>query len=187
MKTRLNLKIIKEISNENIKLRKISKKDKNFLYKSLKIRDITKNISLGPLNSLKHSKSLIKKHLKNWKELKEFVYIIELLKYKSIIKIGFISIWNINWKNNRAEIGIWIIPEYWNKGFGSKALSIVKNIAFKNLNLHRLEAHIIISNKKSLSLFQKSGFQKEGILKDYLKIQKKYYNSYLLSKINKKD
>jgi RimJ/RimL family protein N-acetyltransferase len=184
---KLELNIEKEIIDDNIKLRKIHKKDKKFLYKNLRNEKVIKHISIGPLKSLRHSKKLIKKYLKRWKSFKEFVYIIEIAKNSNEFKsIGSLSLWNISWKHRRGELGIWLTPKFWNEGIASRALTIITDYAFKKLNLHRLEAHIISLNKNSLYLFRNCEFKEEGVLQDYLNIRDKYYVSYIFSKINKK-
>ncbi|MEJ2248209.1 MAG: GNAT family protein [Candidatus Lokiarchaeota archaeon] len=182
-----NLKIIKEKANEKVKLRKIDKKDEKFLYKNLKNPDVTRYISLH-LTSLSNSRKLVKKYLKYWKSLIQFVYIIEYQNEKEeIVRTGAVNIWNIKWKHKRAEIGIWISPKYWNKGIGTQALSLLESIAFNYLKLIRLEAHIALPNKKSIYLFEKCDFDKEGLLRSYMKIRDEFYDSYIFAKINKKE
>jgi len=96
-------------------------------------------------------------------------------------KIGSISLWNINWQHLRAQIGIWIIPSYWGKGFGEKSINLIKNIAFNHLKINRLEAYIAKENIKSLVLFEKCGFKEEGKLKQYLNLQGKYHDAVIVA------
>ena len=49
---------------------------------------------------------------------------------------GFID---IDWQNRSAEMGIHIgEKEFWNKGFGTKAMRLLLKHGYENLNLHRL-------------------------------------------------
>ena len=175
-----DIEIIDEINDGNLSLRKISKHDADFLYSGLKEEGMTDYLSLEPFKTLDHSKRLIKSYLKYWEGYAQFNYIIELQEINKV-KIGSVNLWNINWRHRRSEVGIWIIPVYWSRGFGSKAISLIKNIAFNHLNLNRLEAHIATQNNNSVSLFTKSEFKEEGILKQYLKIQGKYHDSFILA------
>ena len=96
-------------------------------------------------------------------------------------KIGSISLWNLNWRHNRANIGIWITPSYWNRKLGKKALALIKIIAFNHLKLNRLEAHIAIGNENSIQLFKRCGFKEEGVLKQYLNFKKTFHDAFVLA------
>ncbi len=175
-----NSEIIEEISDGNLILRKISKNDVDFFFKSLNEKNLTNYLSLGPLGSLEHSKGLVKNYLRYWDKYLQFNYIIELHNL-DIIKIGSISLWNVNWQHKRTQIGVWLIPYYWGKGLGERSLNLIKKIAFSHLKMNRLEAYIALENKRSVSLFEKCGFKREGILNQYLNFQGKYHDALILS------
>jgi RimJ/RimL family protein N-acetyltransferase len=180
-----NAAIVEEINDKNLYLRKISKDDCSFLFESLRDKRTTHYLSLGPLKTLESSKKLIKGYLKSWDKHIQFNYIIELRERTKIRKIGSVSIWNISWYHKRADIGIWILPELWNKGIGKRALILIKNIAFFHLNFHRIEAHIALDNKRSISLFKNAKFIEEGILKEYLYLDDQYSDAILLACLNR--
>lgn len=176
-----NNEIIEEINNGELYLKKISKEDISFFYKSLQKKEITNYLSLGPLKSLFHSNKLIKDYLKLWDNGTQFNYIIELKEGKYQTKIGSISLWNVSWLHRRAEIGIWLVPSYFNRGFAKKSIALIKLIGFNHLKLNRLEAHIAVENSRSIHLFKKCGFVEEGVLKEYLNLQGVFHDAYVLS------
>ena len=100
---------------------------------------------------------------------------------RSVKKIGSVSLWAINWHHLRSGVGIWIIPEYWERGFGSKTIVLIKNIAFNHLNLNRIEAYIAIQNERSINMFKRCEFIEEGTLKDYLKINGKFQDALIIA------
>ena len=55
-------KIIEEINDGNLFLRKISKDDIEFVFQSLNDKNLITFLSLGPLKTLEHSKGLIKNY-----------------------------------------------------------------------------------------------------------------------------
>jgi [ribosomal protein S5]-alanine N-acetyltransferase len=57
------------------------------------------------------------------------------------------------------------------RGYMREALEGVLTFAFKELNLHRVEANVMPSNKPSLALLRSLGFQEEGLARRYLFIQ----------------
>lgn len=176
----VNSDIIEEISDGNLILRKISKNDVDFFFKSLNEKNLTTYLSLGPLKSLEQSKGLIKNYLRYWDKCLQFNYIVELHNLE-VMKIGSISLWNVNWQHQRTQIGIWLIPSFWGKGFGEKSINLIKKVAFNHLKINRLEAYIALENQRSVSLFEKCGFNREGMLKQYLNFQGKYHNTVIVA------
>lgn len=69
-----------------------------------------------------------------------------------------------------ATLGYWIGEPFANKGFMTDALAATIDFAGEDLKLHRLEAACLPANEPSMRLLQKSGFTREGLAKDYLKI-----------------
>ena len=176
-----SIEIVDEINEGNLFLRKISKDDISFFYSCLNNKEMINFLSLGPLRSLEHSRRLIKNYLKSWDKYLQFNYVIELRDDKSKIKIGSTSLWSISWFHSRSDVGIWILPEYWEKGLGKRVIILVKNIAFNHLNLNRIEAHIAVKNERSIKMFKNSNFEEEGILRKYLNIEGKFQNALILA------
>ena len=176
-----NIEFIEEIKDGKLSLKKISKNDILFFYDNLQEEKITNYLSLGPLRSKFHSKKLIKDYLKHWEKRTQFNYIIELREGKYQTKIGSLSLWNVSWLHKRAEIGIWLAPRYFNRGFGKKTIVLIKVIAFNYLKLNRLEAHIAVENSRSIYLFQNCGFEEEGILKEYLNLKGVFHDAHVFS------
>lgn len=81
--------------------------------------------------------------------------------------MGIFSLYFINKNHKRAELGYWLLPPYWNKGFATEAITAILNYAKKELNLHRISAEIEPANTASLKLLQKLGFKQDGTLRDY--------------------
>ena len=54
------------------------------------------------------------------------------------------------------------------RGYASEAVLAVVELAFRGLNLHRIEANILPRNAASLALARKCGFQEEGLSPKYL-------------------
>jgi RimJ/RimL family protein N-acetyltransferase len=98
--------------------------------------------------------------------------------------VGTISIY-IDWVHRHGEVGL-IVGEkqHWGKGIGTKAIALVKDIAFNDLNLHRLYAGVDEENKSSLAVFKKNGFVDEGCWIDHRFIDGKYTNEIKLGVIN---
>ena len=173
-----NAEIVEEINEDDIFLRKIHPNDVSFLFESLREQETIKYLSLGPLENMKTTQKLIRGYLYQWEKHKQFNYIIELRKNEEdVMKLGSLSLWNISWKHQRADVGIWLNQKYRNKGYGEKALNLLKIIAFIHLKLHRLQAYVASPNQKSIYLFQRCNFTKEATIKDYLYFNKKFHDA----------
>jgi len=182
-----DLEIIDEINDGSLYLRKVKKNDAKFYYTSLNEKNLITYLSLGPIATVEVSKSLIRKYLRFWDNYAQYNYVIEIRK-SSVKRIGSVNLWNLNWRHSRGEIGIWIIPSCWNKGYGEKSLKLIKNIGFFHLKLNRLEAHIALENENSTHLFKKCGFRQEGILKQYLNFHGIFNDALVLACLkNQKD
>lgn len=83
-----------------------------------------------------------------------------------------------------AQIGYWIGEQYAGKGYMSEGLRLLCEHSFTHHGLHRLEAACIPSNERSIRLLEKTGFEREGLLRSYLKINGEWQDHILFSKIN---
>ena len=84
--------------------------------------------------------------------------------------IGTVAIHYVDIKNQRAELGAVLLPGFWGKGIISRSIEKLKEIAFSDLGLHRLEIRCMPENKASVRIALKSGFTFAGILRDYVTI-----------------
>ncbi|MCU0423278.1 MAG: GNAT family N-acetyltransferase [Bacteroidia bacterium] len=80
--------------------------------------------------------------------------------------MGVFSIYYIHPIHKRAEVGYWLMPDYWNQGIASEALQTLLIHAKTNLKLHRVAAEVEPENKTSIELLKKNGFERDGILRD---------------------
>jgi RimJ/RimL family protein N-acetyltransferase len=62
--------------------------------------------------------------------------------------------------------GLALLPEFSGKGQGSKMIQEIIAFAHKKGFL-RIELSVAITNEKAIRLYEKSGFQQEGILRKY--------------------
>ncbi|QCK15662.1 GNAT family N-acetyltransferase [Mangrovivirga cuniculi] len=67
-------------------------------------------------------------------------------------------------EHKKAEIGFWLLPEYWNKGIMSEVLPLVIKNAQSDLDIHRIEAYVEDGNESSARLLKRLNFKKEGTL-----------------------
>lgn len=77
--------------------------------------------------------------------------------------IGFVALYNIEWNNRSATLGIGIgDTAYQGKGYGSEALQLILRYAFHELNLNRVGLEVISYNERAVRSYEKAGFCHEG-------------------------
>lgn len=89
------------------------------------------------------------------------------LPSNSYATVGCIDLFNFDIRNRRAEIGMYIAPEYRGKGVGRQAVMAVEQYAFKELNLRLIYAIISTANNACTSLYASLNYEPSSILKQW--------------------
>lgn len=82
-----------------------------------------------------------------------------------------------------GEIGILMRRDAQGRGLASKAVAMVCAHAFEHLGLHRLSVDIDPENTACLALFQRAGFEREGLLRGYWKTHLGMRDSVIMGKL----
>jgi RimJ/RimL family protein N-acetyltransferase len=95
----------------------------------------------------------------------------EILKWGIALRsddtlIGSVTLFHLDFTHRRAEIGYALGRPYWGKGYMQETLKAVLGYAFKELNLHRIEADVDPRNIASVKTVERLGFQREGYLRE---------------------
>lgn len=133
-----------------------------------------------------YSRFLIKQYLDNAHqdiyEAKQLRLVICSAKNETL---GLIDIFDFDFKNKRAGVGILIVSEKnRGKGYAREALQLLTNYCFTTLSLHQVYCNISENNTKSLNLFKAIGFEVVGLKKDWNFNANVFSNEYVLQMIN---
>lgn len=79
---------------------------------------------------------------------------------------GFIGLLGIDEKNKKAEYYICVDSDFSGKGIGKNSTKILLDYAFNDLNLNKVYLFTEKDNERAQLLFEKMGFEKEGLLKN---------------------
>ncbi|OLY47980.1 ribosomal-protein-alanine N-acetyltransferase [Bartonella apis] len=131
-----------------------------------------------------HTLTRYKNHLERYIEGRKngqfFVFFVFLNDNNNLI--GGISLGNIRrGVVQSGEIGYWCGEKYSGHGFMHESLELMVDFAFQQLKLHRLQAATIPTNIRSISLLEKCGFVREGLMRSYVKIHGEWQDHYLYS------
>ena len=86
-----------------------------------------------------------------------------IIDLKSNELLGNCGFTNIDHINQTSEVGIFIgKKDYWNKGYGTEALSLLMDYGFKALNLHNIFLRVVSFNERGIHAYKKIGFKEMG-------------------------
>ncbi len=153
------------ITGNKIKLRALEPKDLDFLY------ELENNTAFWEYGNTQTpiSRFVLKQYLDN--ALRD-IYEVKQLRLVIIDLndnlLGLIDLYDFDPKNKRVGLGI-IISEEKNrgKGYALEAIKLICDYAFSQLAVHQVYANIGEDNLKSMDLFEKAGFQKAGVKRDW--------------------
>lgn len=90
--------------------------------------------------------------------LKTTDQIVGVININNIIRGTFLS----------ASLGYYVARQHAAQGYMIEGLELVKQYAFHELGLHRIEANIQSDNERSKNLVKRAGFKREGNSKAFL-------------------
>lgn len=98
--------------------------------------------------------------------------------------IGACGLCYIDWVNRSADFSIYIGKDnlYIDDFYAIDAAKVMERYGFEELNLHRLWAEIYSIDEKKKVLFNKLGFEQEGIFKETHWTQGKWVDSIYFAK-----
>jgi RimJ/RimL family protein N-acetyltransferase len=97
--------------------------------------------------------------------------------------IGYGGLVHISWEDKRCELSFLLNPErheslQYDADF-SAFITLMKVMAFKDLNFHRIFTETFNIRDWHISILEKNGFVREGVLKDHVIINGQYVDSII--------
>ncbi len=69
-------------------------------------------------------------------------------------------------EHKKAEIGFWLLTDFWRQGIMTEAIPLICDYGFNKLGLHRIEGFVETDNRNCKNAMKKLNFQHEGTMKD---------------------
>lgn len=83
-----------------------------------------------------------------------------------------------------AQLGYWVGEQYARQGFARAAVRASVQFCFDELGLHRLTAAVRPENEPSIKLLEAVGFMREGVARDYLKIDGQWADHVIYARLS---
>ncbi|PMC40468.1 GNAT family N-acetyltransferase [Bacillus sp. UMB0899] len=86
---------------------------------------------------------------------------------------------------HKVEFGVCVLKEYWGNGIGQNLLK--ESILWSDANgIKKISLSVLETNQKAIKLYEKYGFEVEGVLKnDKVLSDGKYYHTVLMGRLLK--
>lgn len=65
------------------------------------------------------------------------------------------------------------------RGYGREAMRLLLDYGFNNLNFHRIQLNVLEFNEKAIILYERCGFKREGIFREFVLRDGRRYNLLL--------
>ncbi len=171
------MKVNKPISTERLYLENLQSSHAERNYK-----EWVKDPQVNQFLELRHS-------IPGEQDLKEFIQRMDLASnnlllgifLKSGQHIGNIKLGPIDWRNERAMVGLLIGDQReWGKGYATEAIRTLTDYAFDELKLTSIRAGCYASNVGSYKAFLKAGYREEARMKEYWQTEAGFVDNVLL-------
>ena len=150
---------MKILESQRVKLIPLSTQHENEFVRLANIPEINHRVNKPLLYTNTHFFEQLDKLQKS---KSSFVWMIE---YNEKI-VGVIN--NASGRDPRVfQGGYWVDPDCWGKGVASTALILVKDFLFNECGAERVQAVVEPDNPASISVLEKCGYQREGLLRKF--------------------
>jgi RimJ/RimL family protein N-acetyltransferase len=128
--------------------------------------DFTRMLDAAPARPKSESR------LARWLEDEErnrdsYIFAVRTLDLDALI--GFVQIDGVQWNHGVAWLAIGIgEPDYRGHGYGYEAMTLTLQFAYQEINLHRVQLTVFSYNTRAIRLYEKLGFQREGVFREAL-------------------
>lgn len=153
-----------------LKLRPLEREDLKFVHDLDNDANIMRYWFEEPYEAYVELVELYDKHIHDQMERR---FILDM----SGVSIGLVELIEIDYIHRRAEFQIIIDPAHQGQGHGEKATRMAMDYAFLVLNLYKLYLVVDNENKRAIHIYEKIGFEVEGVLKHEFFINGTYHNA----------
>lgn len=169
------------IKTERLLLRQFDDNDLQFVFRGLSHPEVIKyyGVSFSSINDTEEQM----KWYRNLEDTGTGIW-WAISSLEGNIFYGATGFNNLQEEHKKAELGFWLLPDYWGKGFIREAVPHILNYAFTHLDLHRIEAFVEAGNSNSAKALQKLGFEKEGRMRDYEVKNGKFISVDMFGRLN---
>jgi diamine N-acetyltransferase len=96
--------------------------------------------------------------------------------------VGFVQLINMDFINQRGDLGIWISEEQQGRGYAKDALFLLEGYVRRIFNIRKIVLQVLINNHRAINFYLKSGYDKVGIMKEHFYANDCFHDVLLMEK-----
>lgn len=151
------------LKTNRLLLRQFTESDLENVFKGLSHPDIIKYYGVS-YKTLEETKE----QMKFFKDLEEhgtgIWWAVCSLDNKTFYGAGGLN--SLSKEHKKAEVGFWLISDFWGQGIMTEAMPFICNYGFDELGLHRIEGFVESENMNCKRAMEKLKFTHEGTMRD---------------------
>lgn len=168
------------IFGERVRLRAVEREDVKHFYEWVNDPEVTRGLSMYlPMSSVEEEKWFERVQTR---DPHEKPLAIEARDGEGWKLIGDCGVFDVEWVNRSAELGIMIGDKsVWNQGFGTEVMLLLLRHCFETLNLNRVFLRVYAGNGSAQRAYVKAGFVEEGRMRQAVYKRGQYDDIILMS------
>lgn len=168
------------LESERLLLRQISAKDIQNVFKGLSDKEVTKyyGVSFDTLEATNEQITWYKELEQNQTGIWWAVCSLD-----NQVFYGATGFSSLSKEYKKAEIGLWLLQDFWGKGFMQESFPLICDYGFNELRLNRIEGFVDSENKNCKNALEKLNFTYEGTMRECEIKNQKYINIDIYSKL----
>ena len=151
------------MQTNRIQLRKIKGQDIEHVFRGLSNPSVIQYYGVS-FHSLEATKEQMDWYKMLEEEQKGQWWAVCLLDGNTFLGAGGLNDWDH--KNHKAEIGFWLLPDYWGRGYMTEAMPLICHYAFNEMGINRIEGFVESNNKNCKRAMAKLNFVLEGTMRN---------------------
>lgn len=155
------------MKEEKLTLRPLEREDLPFVHGLDNNDNVMRYWFEEPYEALVELEDIYEKHIHDQSERRFIVSV-------GALNIGLVELTDIHQIHRNAEFSIIIAPEYQGRHYASQAADLALEYSFAVLNLYKLYLVVDKENEKAIHIYEKLGFEPEGILRQEFYINGRY-------------
>lgn len=171
-------KEIRSIKTDRLLLRAITESDLQNIYSGLSNPQVIKHYGVSF-----HSLEATVEQMEWYDKPEQCWWAICSLDNQMFYGAGGLN--DMSLEHKKAEIGLWLLPDFWGKGIMTEAMPLICNYGFDNLGLHRIEGFVESNNQNCKRAMAKLDFELEGTMKDCEVKDGQYISVDIYAKLNR--
>ncbi len=166
------------IEGESVRLREITRHDTGSVQRWTGDDTTVAHVPLGPTTA-GEAATYVRQLVRESRQRPRRVVTLGIVDRRDDDLVGTVGLTIDSVTHRRAEVGYILRRDRWRAGLATEAVSLMLDLAFGELGLHRVWAACDVDNPASVRVLEKCGFVLEGRLRADLRIGDEFRDAWL--------